>query len=144
MQIEKQTVKTLIRLLVMEQSDLGLHCLPRPNCPKNVGSLRYIEKPTINILHCEGADFIKHVLISCKSTTNASHLQGYRVGKIEERERERTYKQTNKTRQAKYGNFPNFSDTLKLSVIIWKQVLRILSWIIVNQLILWSIFIFGI
>ena len=29
-----QTVKTLIRLLLKEQSDLGLHCLPRPVCPK--------------------------------------------------------------------------------------------------------------
>ena len=27
-------VKTLIRLLLYEQSDLGLHCLPRPICPK--------------------------------------------------------------------------------------------------------------
>ena len=30
MQVEQQTVKTLIRLLLQEQSDLGLHCLPRP------------------------------------------------------------------------------------------------------------------
>ena len=30
MQVEEQTVKTLIRLLLEEQSDLGLHCLPRP------------------------------------------------------------------------------------------------------------------
>ena len=30
MQMEKQTVKTLIRLLLKEQSDLGLHFLPRP------------------------------------------------------------------------------------------------------------------
>ena len=28
-----QTVKTLIRLLHEEQSDLGLHCLLRPICP---------------------------------------------------------------------------------------------------------------
>ena len=35
MQIEQQTVKTLlIRLLLQEQSDLGLHCLTRPICPK--------------------------------------------------------------------------------------------------------------
>ena len=27
-------MKTLIRLLFEEQSDLGLHCLPRPICPK--------------------------------------------------------------------------------------------------------------
>ena len=27
-------MKTLIRLLLEEQSDLGLHCLPRPICPK--------------------------------------------------------------------------------------------------------------
>ena len=27
-------MKTLIRLLLKEQSDLGLHCLPRPICPK--------------------------------------------------------------------------------------------------------------
>ena len=32
----KQTVKTLIRLLLKEQSDLGLHCLPRPVCPKTL------------------------------------------------------------------------------------------------------------
>ena len=31
MQMEKQTVKTLI---IEEQSELGLHCLPRPICPK--------------------------------------------------------------------------------------------------------------
>ena len=31
---ELQTVQTLIRLLLEEQSDLGLHCLPRPVCPK--------------------------------------------------------------------------------------------------------------
>ena len=31
---ELQTVKTQIRLLLEEQSDLGLHCLPRPICPK--------------------------------------------------------------------------------------------------------------
>ena len=34
MQLELQTVQTLIRLLLSEQSDLGLHCLPRPICPK--------------------------------------------------------------------------------------------------------------
>ena len=33
-QREWQTVKTLIRLLPLEQSDLGLHCLPRLICPK--------------------------------------------------------------------------------------------------------------
>ena len=33
MQTEKQTEKTLIRLLHEEQSDLGLHCLLRPICP---------------------------------------------------------------------------------------------------------------
>ena len=27
-------MKTLIRLLLWEQSDLGLHCLPRPMFPK--------------------------------------------------------------------------------------------------------------
>ena len=30
-------MKTLIRLLLEEQSDLGLHCLPRPVCPKTLG-----------------------------------------------------------------------------------------------------------
>ena len=34
MQMEWQTVKTLIRRLLEEQSDLGLHCLPKPVCPK--------------------------------------------------------------------------------------------------------------
>ena len=40
MQMEEQTVKTQIRLLLdpgavsQEQSDLGLQCLPRPLCPK--------------------------------------------------------------------------------------------------------------
>ena len=35
LQMEKQTVKTLIRLLwVRDQSYQGLHCLPRPICPK--------------------------------------------------------------------------------------------------------------
>ena len=29
-------MKTLIRQLLEEQSDLGLHCLPRPICPKNL------------------------------------------------------------------------------------------------------------
>ena len=33
MQTEKQTEKTLIRLLHEEQSDLGLPCLLRPICP---------------------------------------------------------------------------------------------------------------
>ena len=33
MQMEWQTVKTLIRLLLEEQSDLGLHFLPIPICP---------------------------------------------------------------------------------------------------------------
>ena len=33
MQTEQQTEKTLIRLLLEEQSDLGLHCLLRPICP---------------------------------------------------------------------------------------------------------------
>ena len=28
--------------LLKEQSDLGLHCLPRPICGKNLGSLRYM------------------------------------------------------------------------------------------------------
>ena len=32
MQMEKQTMYTLIRLL--RKSDLGLHCLPKPVCPK--------------------------------------------------------------------------------------------------------------
>ena len=32
--LEWQTVMTLIRWLLLEQSDLGLHCLPRPVCPK--------------------------------------------------------------------------------------------------------------
>ena len=31
---EKQTLKTLTRLLLKEQSDLGLHCLLRSVCPK--------------------------------------------------------------------------------------------------------------
>ena len=30
-------MKTLIRLLLEEQSDLGLHCLPRPICAKTKG-----------------------------------------------------------------------------------------------------------
>ena len=34
MQMEWQTLQTLIRLL-QEQSDLGLHYLPRPVCPKD-------------------------------------------------------------------------------------------------------------
>ena len=34
-------MKTLIRLLRWEQSDLGLHCLPRPIFSENLGSLRY-------------------------------------------------------------------------------------------------------
>ena len=35
--MELQTVKTLIRLLLLlEQSDLGLHCLPRRDCPKTL------------------------------------------------------------------------------------------------------------
>ena len=29
-------MKTLIRLLLEEQSDLGLHCLSRPFCPKTL------------------------------------------------------------------------------------------------------------
>ena len=29
-------MKTLIRLLLEEQSDLGLHCLPRPICLKTL------------------------------------------------------------------------------------------------------------
>ena len=33
MQVEEQTVQALIRLLLQEQSDLGLHCLLRPICP---------------------------------------------------------------------------------------------------------------
>ena len=33
MQMVWQTVQTLIRLLLWEQSDLGLHCLLRPRCP---------------------------------------------------------------------------------------------------------------
>ena len=32
-QMEWETVKTLIGLLLLEQSDLGLHCLPRPMYP---------------------------------------------------------------------------------------------------------------
>ena len=53
-QIEWQTVKTLIRLLLEERSDLGLHSLPqeeqfdegphslpRPNCPKTWNHYRY-------------------------------------------------------------------------------------------------------
>ena len=34
-------MKTLIRLLLLEQSDLGLHCLPRPCLSENLGSLRF-------------------------------------------------------------------------------------------------------
>ena len=34
MQIEKETVKTLIRLLLEEQSDHGLPCLPSSICRK--------------------------------------------------------------------------------------------------------------
>ena len=33
MLMEWQTEQTLIRLLLQKQSDLGLHCLPRPICP---------------------------------------------------------------------------------------------------------------
>ena len=29
-------MKSLIRLLLEEQSDLGLHCLPKPVCPKTL------------------------------------------------------------------------------------------------------------
>ena len=36
MQMEWQLMKTLIRLLLEEQSDLGLHCLPRSICPKTL------------------------------------------------------------------------------------------------------------
>ena len=32
--MEWQTVQTLIRLLLMEQSGLSLHCLPKPVCAK--------------------------------------------------------------------------------------------------------------
>ena len=34
MQMELQIMKTLIKLLLKEQSALGLHCLPRPISPK--------------------------------------------------------------------------------------------------------------
>ena len=40
MQMEGQTVKTLIRLLLVEQSDLGLHCLPKTYLSEKFGSLR--------------------------------------------------------------------------------------------------------
>ena len=36
MQMEEQTVQTQIRLL-LDWSDLGLHCLPRPLSPKIQG-----------------------------------------------------------------------------------------------------------
>ena len=42
-------MKTLIRLLLQEQSDLGLHCLPRPICPKtddNYGNFKSINTDT--------------------------------------------------------------------------------------------------
>ena len=35
---EMQTVKTLITLLLEEQSDLGLHCLPRPKTEGHYGT----------------------------------------------------------------------------------------------------------
>ena len=35
---QQQTVTTLIRMLLNEQSDVGLHCLQRPISPK-IGSL---------------------------------------------------------------------------------------------------------
>ena len=37
MQTKLQTVKTLIRLLLEEKSNLGLHCFPRPGCSKTYG-----------------------------------------------------------------------------------------------------------
>ena len=42
-------MKTLIILLLQEQSDLCLHCLPRPICPKtddNYGNLKSINTDT--------------------------------------------------------------------------------------------------
>ena len=41
MQTEWRTVYTLISLLLEEQSDLGLHCLPRPVCRKPVGLVHH-------------------------------------------------------------------------------------------------------
>ena len=38
---QMQTEKTVIRLLLQEQSDLGLHCLPRPEYVQKHQSLRY-------------------------------------------------------------------------------------------------------
>ena len=53
MKLGKQTVKTLIRLLI-QQSDLGLHCLPRPIWPKS--SDRYLDEYlfSLDILACHG------------------------------------------------------------------------------------------
>ena len=44
MEMELQTVKTLIRLLLEEQSDLGLHCLPTPICPKKLRIITEIQE----------------------------------------------------------------------------------------------------
>ena len=34
-------MKTLIKLLLEEQSDLGLHCLPKTGCPKTSHCFRF-------------------------------------------------------------------------------------------------------
>ena len=54
MQMQKQTVKTLIRLLLEEQSDLSLHCLPISICPKTQGQhgkkcLKVVHNAVFNI-----------------------------------------------------------------------------------------------
>ena len=57
MQVEEHTVQALIRLLLMEQSDLGLHCLLRPICP-NI--LNFYSK-NINCLCFKGTN---HLLLT--------------------------------------------------------------------------------
>ena len=46
MQMEYHTVQTLIRMLLKEPSDLGLHCMPRPICPKILGHYSKCYKKT--------------------------------------------------------------------------------------------------
>ena len=80
MQIELQTVKTLIRLLSKEQSDLDLLCFPRPVCQKNLDhygieySLEFIFKTSLfGVIKFTLISLVFHVKFKCKSANPDLH-----------------------------------------------------------------------
>ena len=90
-QREWQTVYTLIGLLlrsslirvytVEEQSDQGLHCLPRHVCPKHLESLLYVNTCSICVISCFSLE-----LRELEAKLKAAYMNKERMAQMAEKE----------------------------------------------------------